>query len=155
LEVILKKQILSILATLTLIIPMAIIGVAGLSGRVIVDIPFDFTVGNKELKAGKYAVSRLSTTSNSGALIIRAEDNSGAANFNVNGVTDKEEQQPRVVFNRYGNKYFLAQIFDGVSNEGFGLMKSKAEREAAKKGDTITQNVVKPHVVTVAAQIGR
>jgi len=155
LEVILKKQILSIVATLTLIIPMAIIGFAGLSGRVIVNIPFDFTVGNKDFKAGKYAISRLTDNSTTGTLIIRGEDNHSVANFNVNGVTSREGSGARVVFRRYGAKYFFGQVFDGTSNEGYGLMKSKAEREAAKKGDSITQIVVEPQVVTVAAQIGR
>ena len=154
-EVILKKQILSIVATLTLIIPMAIIGFAGLSGRVKADIPFDFMVGNKEFKAGRYTVDRLSTNNTAGTLIIRSADNNAAANFNVNSVTGKGDPQASLVFRRYGNQYFLAQIFDGQSREGFGLMKSKTEREVAKKHETITQNVVEPQFVTVAAQIGR
>jgi hypothetical protein len=135
---------------------MAIIGLAGLTGRVIVDIPFDFTVGNKELKAGRYAVSRITPNGPNGTLLIRNEDDHAAANFNVNGVTSKDDDSnARLVFNRYGKQYFLSQIFDGAGKEGYKLMKSKSEREAAKKGDTITQNVVAPQVVTVAARIER
>ena len=150
-----KKQILSIAATLTLLIPMAIFGFAGLTGRVSADVPFNFMVDGKELKAGKYTVSRISTINSLGALIIRSADSKQAANFNVNGVTDKEEAQPRLVFHRYGNQYFLAQIFDGEGNQGYGLMKSKAEREAAKRGDVISQNTAEPVVVTVVAQNGK
>ena len=149
-----KKQILSIAATLTLILPMSIIGFAGLSGRVKANIPFDFTVGNKDFKAGKYSVSRLFQGGTADTLIIRSEDNREVANFNVNRVTDKGESQARLVFRRYGAQYFLAQIFDGQS-EGAGLMKSKSEREAAKKREVITQNAVEPEVVTVAARTGR
>ena len=151
-EVILKKQILSVVATLALIIPMSIIGFAGLSGSVSANIPFDFLVGGKEFKAGRYSVSRLLASSSSDTLIIRSADNSEAANFNVNIVSGKGESQARLIFRRYGNQYFLAQVFDGQSREGFGLMKSKAEREAAKKRDTITQNVAGPDVVTVVAR---
>jgi hypothetical protein len=151
-EVILKKQILSVVATLALIIPMSIIGFAGLSGSVSANIPFDFLVGGKEFKAGRYSVSRLLASSSSDTLIIRSADNSEAANFNVNIVNGKGESQARLIFRRYGNQYFLAQVFDGQSREGFGLMKSKAEREAAKKRDTITQNVAGPDVVTVVAR---
>jgi len=151
----LKKQLLSIAATLTLILPMSIIGFAGLSGRVKANIPFDFTVGNKEFKSGKYTVSRLFNGNTADTLIIRSADNSEAANFNVNSVTGKGDSQARLVFRRYGNQYFLAQIFDGESREGYGLLKSKTEREAAKKRDVITQNAVEPEVVTVVAQIGR
>src|SRR5262245_61810687 len=78
-------------------IPMAIFGFAGLSGRVIVDIPFDFTVGNKELKAGRYAVSRITPSGPNGTLLIRNEENHAAANFNVNGVTGKEDADARLV----------------------------------------------------------
>ena len=150
-----KKQLFSIIATLTLIVPMAIIGFAGLSGKVKANIPFDFTVGNKQFKAGSYTVDRLFASNNAGTLIIRGVDNHAAANFNVNGVTGKEDSSARLVFRRYGSQYFLAQIFDGSSREGYGLMKSKSEREAAKKGDTITHNVVEPEVVTVVARNGQ
>jgi hypothetical protein len=151
----LKKQILSIVSTLALIVPMSIIGFAGLSGRVSANIPFDFVVGNKEFKAGRYSVDRLSASNTSDTLIIRSADNSEAANFNVNRVSGKGESQARLVFRRYGNQYFLGQIFDGESKEGYGLQKSKAEREAAKKRDIITQNAVATEAVTVAAQIVR
>ncbi len=150
-----KKQILSVVATLSLIVPMAIIGFAGLTYRVSAEIPFDFVVGNKQLKAGKYYVGRLSTINTTGTLIIRSDDAKDAVNFNVNGVTDKSDQEPRLVFRRYGNQYFLAQIFDGESNQGFGLMKSKTEREVAKKNDTITLNNGKPELVTIVAQAGK
>ncbi len=154
-EIILKKKILSIVAALTLIVPVSIIGFAGLSGRVNANIPFDFTVGNKEFKAGRYSVDRLFASSTSDTLIIRSADNSEAANFNVNKVNGKGSSQARLVFRRYGNQYFLGQIFDGQSSEGYGLLKSKAEREVAKKRDTITQNAVEPEVVTVEARNGQ
>lgn len=143
-----KKQILSLVATLTLIIPLSIVGFAGLSGRVKVDIPFDFMVGGKQLQAGKYTVERLNVN---GTLIIRATDNSAAANFNVVNVTDKGDKGARLVFHRYGNQHFLAQVYDGTSGEGQALAKSKAEREAAKKRDIITQNMVESEIVTVVA----
>jgi hypothetical protein len=154
-EVILKKQILSVVAALSLIIPMSIIGFAGLSGRVSANIPFDFMVGGKEFKAGKYSVSRLFASSTSDTLILRRADNGEAANFNVNSVSGKGDTQARLIFRRYGNQYFLAQVFDGESSEGYGLLKSKAEREAAKKHDTITQNAAGPDVVTVVARNGQ
>jgi hypothetical protein len=151
----LKKQILSIVATLTLLIPMAIIGFAGLNGRVSATIPFDFKVGNKEFKAGKYSVGRLASGRTSDVLMIRGEDNNEVAGFNVNNTYGKGEPKARLVFNRYGNQYFLAKVFDAENSEGAALLKSKAEREASKKRDVITQNTVEPEAVTVIAQIER
>jgi hypothetical protein len=154
-EEILRKQILSIVATLTLILPISIIGFAGIRGRVTAEIPFDFIVGSKEFKAGKYTVSRLPNGPTIDTLIIRSADNDELANFNVNNVYGKGEPRARLVFNRYGDQYFLAQIFDEENEQGSALLKSKAEREAAKKRDIITQNAVEPEAVTVAARIER
>ena len=150
-----KKQILSIVATLTLIIPMAIIGFAGLRARVSADVPFNFMIGDKEFKAGKYSIGRVNLVGTSETLILRGEDNREAFNFNTNNVYGKGEPSAKLVFNRYGNQYFLAQVFDGQSEQGSALLKSKAEREAAKKRDVITQNAVEPEVVAVVGQIQR
>lgn len=149
-----KKQILSIAAALTFIISTSIIGIAGLNSRVTADVPFDFNVGGKEFKAGKYSVSRLKENDTAGTLIIRSADNKEVANFNVNPVYGKGETPASLVFRRYGNQYFLARIFDGADRQGYELGKSKAEREAAKKRDIITQNA-EPEVVTVAAKLGQ
>jgi hypothetical protein len=149
----LKKQILGIVATLTLILPISIIGFAGISGKVSAEIPFDFVVGSKEFKAGKYTVGRLSIGSAADTLIIRSAEDGESANFNANNVYGKGEPRARLVFNRYGNQYFLAQIFDGESEQGSAIGKSRAEREAAKKRDVITQNAAGPEVVTIAARI--
>lgn len=154
-EDILKKQILTIVATLSLLIPMAIIGFAGLNARVKADIPFDFVVGGKQFQAGKYVVERLHRDNFSGVLIIRSTENGATANFHVNNVTDKSEPQARLIFRRYGNQRFLARIYDGQSGEGQEVVRSKAEREAAKKRDIITQHNVEPEIETVVARAGQ
>src|SRR5262252_3486435 len=109
-EVILKKQLLSIIATTAMIIPMSIIGFAGLYGGVTAKIPFDFMVGDKEFKAGEYSVKRSRDDNPEGMLILRGVDNGAAAYLNVNNITDKGAQRSRLIFHRYGSQYFLAQI---------------------------------------------
>src|SRR5262249_3612172 len=128
---------------------------AGLYGKVTANIPFDFMVGGKEFKAGEYTVNRLYANNPDGALIIRGVGNKTALNFNASNVTDNATSRARLVFHRYGNQYFLAQVFDGRSGLGSALVTSKTEREAAKKRDSITQNTIEPETVTVAGQIGQ
>jgi len=151
----LKKQILSVIAILTMTVPMASIGFAGLYGNVNANIPFDFMVGSKEFKAGKYSVNRFYADNPNGGLVIRDARNGATVFLNINSITDKGGQRARMIFHRYGNQYFLAQIFDGQSGFGCEVLKSKAEREASKKRDIITQNTVEPETVLVVAQIGR
>jgi hypothetical protein len=154
-EVVLKKQLLSIAVTFTMIIPMSIIGFAGLSNRVNANIPFDFTVGGQEFKAGRYFVDPIFSHNPDCGLILRSADRRMAANFLVNNISERGAARARMVFRRYGNQYFLAQIFDGQSEQGAEFIKSKAEREAAKNRNIITQNTVEPETVIVVAQIGR
>jgi hypothetical protein len=51
-------------------------------------------------------------------------------------------QQPRLVFHRYGNEYFLAEIWNGEGT-GTRLVPTKAERDAmetvaANRADEVT-----------------
>ena len=147
-----KKQKLSIVATLAIIVSISIIGIAGIDGRVRADIPFDFMVGSKEFKAGEYTVARLQGNNSTSTLVIRSRVSDDMANFNIINVTDKSNTGARLVFHRYGNQYFLAQIFDGGGSQGAQLFKSKTEREAAKKRDIITQNISEPEIMTVLAK---
>jgi hypothetical protein len=51
----------------------------------------------------------------------------------------------KLVFNRYGNQYFLSQVWAAGSDSGHQLRPSKAEREIAK-------NASKPKVEVLTAK---
>ncbi|MBO0862847.1 MAG: hypothetical protein J2P21_30990, partial [Chloracidobacterium sp.] len=102
--------------------------------------------------AGKYSIGRILSMGTAETLTLRSADNKEVISFNVNNVDDMGISRARLVFHRYGDQYFLAQVFDGESEQGSALLKSKAEKEAAKKRDVITQNAVEPEVVAVVAQ---
>jgi hypothetical protein len=154
-EVILKKQILSIVVALAILIPVSISVFAGLNSRVSAEIPFDFQIGGKEFKGGKYSIERVYANNPDSILRIRSADNKDVANFTINHITDRGDQKARLVFHRYGKQYFLARVYDGSNGQGSELIKSKAEREASKKRDIITQKTFGPEVVTVAGQVGQ
>ena len=52
-----KKEILNVVAILSVIITMSIAGFADLSRNLEANIPFDFMVNGKKLTAGKYTVT--------------------------------------------------------------------------------------------------
>jgi hypothetical protein len=148
-----KKPILNLVTTLSIVIGLAIAGFSGISTRVSADIPFDFTVGNKKFSPGKYTVSRGTST---GTLVIHDSENKEAAVFLVQNAPPKTDAKAKFVFNRYGDQYFLSQVWDGNGDAGNQLAKSKSERKAAKAvRDTITKNSVGPQTVTILAQAGQ
>ncbi|MCI0659837.1 MAG: hypothetical protein L0220_02070 [Acidobacteria bacterium] len=146
-----KKPILNLVTTLSIILGLSIAGFGGISTRVTADVPFDFMVGNKKFSPGKYSINR---STNTQTLVINDSENKGAAVFLVQNASPRSDAKAMFVFNRYGDQYFLSQVWDG-SEAGSVLAKSKAERKAAKSNrDTITQNSKRPETVTIIAQTG-
>lgn len=96
-----------------------------------VTIPFAFQVGNKTLPAGEYRVESLLTGDGNNFQLIRRTD-CGASVIVMTMVADSSgaKSQPALIFNQYGNSYFLSQIWTGAE-QGRQLSKSKREQEAA------------------------
>lgn len=97
--------------------------------RVLVNIPFEFSVGNTTLKAGNYTVEQLQ----SGIIAFNSEDEKEhqfALTFP--GDSDKQSQEPHLVFIRYGNKAFLKRVFLSGNEDCHELPESSRERELTK-----------------------
>ena len=72
------------------------------------NIPFDFTLNNNVLPAGTYTISSLSPN----AIQIR-NVNGHAAELSLVQNDEKRSKTPVLVFQRYGNQYFLHEILAG------------------------------------------
>jgi len=94
------------------------------------NVPFDFTVAGKSFAAGHYSITRVSQTS--GDLVL--EVNSLDKNSRVFPITTRlQTQTPRdqsvLIFHRYGDEYFLAQVWAAGSTTGRAFAKSRRERQ--------------------------
>jgi hypothetical protein len=142
-----KKQFLRTTAILGLFFVIAISSAnAQTAGRVEVNIPFDFSAGKVTLKAGTYSIKRTSGN----ALVIRSVD--GKTNALISaplaiGSRDFKAGE-RLVFNQYGDRYFLSQVWLRVDN-GLQLFTSGAEAKAARDY-RLAKNQAKPQRVEIA-----
>jgi hypothetical protein len=108
--------------------------------RVGVDIPFEFGLGNKVMPAGHYDV-----TQTSGLVLVRCYTRGVAAFAQANnlGGGTNEISQSRLIFNKYGDKYFLAEVWVSPRTAyGAGLSKSKTEREIARTSPDVARVTV-------------
>ena len=95
------------------------------SGRVRVNIPFDFSVGNTWLKAGSYTVEELE----SGVLAFSSnEGQKHVFALTVRGYSANRGQQPHIVFTRYGTEAFLNCVFLSVDDDCNQLPRSSREK---------------------------
>ncbi len=75
-----------------------------------VNIPFDFVAGNTQLPAGEYTV-KVSAHTHSLILVSR-KDSTASAFINTNAaVSSMPQSESKLIFNRYGNRYFLSQVW--------------------------------------------
>lgn len=93
-------------------------------------VPFEFTVGEKTLAAGDYYVDSI-TQSGDTIRIGNTESLATVASLTI--PADGTSKNAKLVFHRYGQHYFLAQVWSGASNEGRQLMKSRQERAIEKE----------------------
>lgn len=107
------------------------------SNPLLVQIPFNFQVGNEKLAAGKYNIRRISANS----FLLQSEDGNAKvlAQTPLTLEAEKSVASEKLVFNRYGNKYFLRQIFAIRTGVGRALYESKSEKMTRRGSDTETE----------------
>ena len=104
--------------------------------RIVGSVPFNFTVGDKDMPAGTYNIQP--TTLGSAILRITGADNSQSIVRLSNPVRRSNAGKGKLVFHRYDDRYFLAEIWATGENEGRKLMPSS--REKALKRDQLASN---------------
>lgn len=104
--------------------------VAQAQDRVIANIPFDFAAGNTKLPAGEYTVKVVEATRM--LLVVNTADPHASLFIPANTAEANQIQtRSKLVFNRYGDRYFLSQVWMEGSSRGRRLLKSKSEKEMA------------------------
>ena len=120
---------------------MATTRVAQAQENMTVNVPFDFVAGNKTLPAGEYSVKTSQTDPK--LLLIERKDASAAIFIGTNGViANAPQSESKLVFNRYGDRYFLSQVWSEGNARGRQLMKTAREKEIALTAKVETEGQV-------------
>jgi len=91
-------------------------------------IPFAFNVGDKTLPAGIYTVSILNPTSDRKTLQIRSENGRRSAIVQTAGANAALANNAKLVFHRYGDRYFFAHAQLAGDTTALAATKTRAER---------------------------
>ena len=102
------------------------------ANKVVADVPFEFSVGYKALPAGTYSVQSI-VSAGDGLLIQITDGKISALRLSEATRQIKDKPKARLVFHRYGERYFLAEVWNGVDNTGRQLTKSQEERAIASE----------------------
>src|SRR5262245_39776428 len=127
-----KQRNLTKVAIVAAMMMLTVLSVNAQSGaRIEARVPFDFAAGDTKLKAGDYSVIRIAHN----AFLLRSADmkTSVVVQAPIAAERRREDSPARLVFKRYGNAYFLAQIWSDARAEGRQLNSSKTEDLLARQ----------------------
>jgi len=97
----------------------------------LVSVPFAFVAGSVTLPAGDYCIRKWGR--NSDVLQITDSSRRGIAMVVTHSAQGKEVQtESKLVFNRYGERYFLSQVWTAGAIRGKQLYKSSREKEVSQ-----------------------
>jgi hypothetical protein len=128
-----KKQAFGTVAMLTLLFALTAISVVAQSQRSkTTNIPFSFTVGEKTLPAGEYTIEPNRTDFDK-VWLVQSRDGRTSALFTTMLLRASETQEKaKLVFHKYGDQYFLSQIWTPGDATGRELLTPRLELELAK-----------------------
>ena len=121
-----------------------------------VNVPFDFVVANKTLPSGEYLISRKQPTAGDLLLGVTNKDNNvNALSFTVPVQARTPTDKGKLVFHRYGDQYFLSEVWPAGATTGRVVSKSRAERDLEKKANQspVSQKLKRNEMVPVVIDL--
>jgi hypothetical protein len=118
---------------------------AQIVGNLAVNVPFAFQAGDSKLPAGEYrihmlensdlTVMEISTVDGTNSILVQVRD------AEANSRPTKSE----LIFNKYGNSYFLAKVFDEGNPSGSEVIKTGNEKEMTQGTQDAQEQVPAGH----------
>ena len=108
-------------------------------------IPFQFHAGNTKFPAGEYRIHVLDN-SDLTMMEISSLDDSVSALFQVRDAETKSDPtKTELIFNKYGNRYFLAKVFDEGNPYGSTVNESRYEKKVSQAATEAQAHVPAHH----------
>ncbi len=98
-----------------------------------VNVPFAFGVEDHSLPAGEYLV--LTVNPERSIRIVSADGKHSAVVNTLPNYAKSPSENSRLVFHRYGDEYFLTQVWTGGQNVARNPLSSKRAMEIASSGE--------------------
>ena len=119
-----KRNVIGALMTLIVAFTIAVPLVNAQSTILTANVPFAFSIGDKQLPGGAYAVREMGR-----ATLIQSKDYETSVLGVYAYVEPSKANETKLVFNKVGDHYFLAQIWTSARGEGLQIPESKLEKQ--------------------------
>ena len=96
------------------------------------NVKFDFQIGERIYPAGEYRIESISRLSNDILQIRSVRDVNNNQFIIANHSNAGQRQTPRLVFQKYGENYFLTKVFLDTEQWGYSIRPPRRQREGEK-----------------------
>jgi hypothetical protein len=145
-----KRSMISMMAVAMFIATLSVASVSAQNaGDLAVSIPFEFAAGGKTLPAGDYYVRRSFDGSRTIMRLVSKSDSVSVYLATHAVQTNNIQNDSKLVFNKYGQQLFLAQVWSAGRSTGEELNKSGRERGLQRE---LARLSGKPETVSVAVR---
>jgi hypothetical protein len=120
-----KKQLFALLGLGLL---LATVSASAQTVMLKANVPFNFIVSGKTLPAGEYTIHSLNTIAK--VLVLRGAEKDDMVMANP-CQSARPSDKSKLVFHRYGDRYFLSQIWTAGNSSGAEFPQSSREAEVA------------------------
>lgn len=118
---------------------------AQIIGDLEVTIPFQFHAGDAKLPPGKYTIHTVDNTDLT-LMEISSADGSVSALFEVRDAeANSTPPKSELIFNKYGNRYFLPTVFDEGNPNGSKVDESRYEKRVSQEAAEAQAHVQAHH----------
>jgi hypothetical protein len=118
---------------------------AQIVGTLEADVPFQFRVGKTTMPAGRYMIHELEGSELT-VMQISSADGKLSALFEVESTQARTTpEKSELVFNEYGDRYFLSEMYDEGNVDGSRLSPSRDEKRASKENGADVAYVTARH----------
>jgi len=156
-----KKQVLGALAMLSVVATLTVVGVVAPAGastftQIMVDVPFAFSDGANRFPAGKYTIRPIGENGNAGISITSEDGKAFGLRMCFNAEATSPRNDTALIFHRYGDMYFLSQVWTVGDTIGLELPRSSMERRLQRADQTSNGQSASssgPAIVTIAATL--
>ena len=138
-----KRNVIGALMTLIVASSIAVPVVQAQQTILTANVPFAFNIGAKQLPAGAYAVREMGR-----ATLIQSKNHETSVLGVYAYVEPSKADATKLVFNKVGDHYFLAQIWTSAREEGLQIPEPKLEKEM-RASNSGTQGGVETVIVAL------
>jgi len=137
-----KKNLLSLAMSLALLMSAA---AQAQTTHLKITVPFEFSAGNVQLPAGEYEVTAVGPWGGPTLSVHNLNSNAGTLVLSTSSRSQKPAADAKLVFYRYGQQYFLAEVWNRNSAVGKQIQIHSRQTE-------MVRNQSKDEVVLIASE---